>query len=61
MRGLRKRATEAEATLVETWLERCDLVKYGGMRATEDQAQAVLAGARDVVVQTTAAPAKEAA
>ena len=61
LRGLRKRATETETTLVETWLGRCDLVKYGGMRATEGEALDVLAGARDVVVQTTAAPAKEAA
>jgi hypothetical protein len=62
MRGLRKRASEADATLVETWLERCDLVKYGGMRASESEGLAVLAGAREVVMKTTAEPAaKEAA
>jgi len=63
MRGLRKRASEADATLVEQWLAHCDLVKYGGARATESEALAVLAGAREVVMKTTAEPpgAKEAA
>jgi hypothetical protein len=61
LRGLRKRASEADATLVEAWLERCDLVKYGGMRATDSEALAVLTGARELVMKTTAQPAKEAA
>jgi hypothetical protein len=63
LRGLRRRATAAEHAVVEHWLERCDLVKYGGMRASEAEALEVLAGARDVVMQTTAQPAaaKEAA
>ncbi|MBV8759797.1 MAG: hypothetical protein JO257_21080 [Deltaproteobacteria bacterium] len=63
MRGLAKRANAADATLVEAWLARCDLVKYGGVRATEAEALETLAGAREVVMKTTAMPtaAKEAA
>jgi hypothetical protein len=63
MRGLAKRASAADAMLVEAWLARCDLVKYGGVRATQGQALETLAGAREVVMQTTVVPAvaKEAA
>jgi len=62
LRGLARRAPAHETVLVERWLERCDLVKYGGQRATAAQAAEVLAAARDVVVQTAAEPAaKEAA
>jgi hypothetical protein len=61
LRGLAKRARPEDTALVETWLERCDLVKYGGLRATESDALAVLAGAREVVIATTAPAAKEAA
>ncbi len=61
MRGLAKRASAADATLVEAWLSRCDLVKYGGMRATEAEANDVLGGAREVVMKTTVIASKEAA
>ena len=61
MRGLARRASAADATLVEAWLARCDLVKYGGMRATEGEANETLAGARELVMKTTVQPAKEAA
>jgi hypothetical protein len=61
LRGLATRARPEDTVLVERWLERCDLVKYGGQRATESDALGVLAGAREVVMATTAQPAKEAA
>jgi hypothetical protein len=34
------------------WLEACDLVKYAGARATEEEAQAALAQAVDLVERT---------
>lgn len=43
-------ASDAERTAVATWLAACDLVKYGGSRATRDDAAAALAGARALVV-----------
>jgi hypothetical protein len=59
------RATSAEeCALVESWLERCDIVKYGGLRATRADAKTTLDDARALVVTTTAAPpaaAREAA
>jgi len=63
MRGLAKRASAADATLVEAWLARCDLVKYGAARVSEAEANDTLAAARDVVMKTTVVPAsaKEAA
>jgi hypothetical protein len=61
LRGLAGRARSQDCVLVERWLERCDLVKYGGVRASESDALSVLAGAREVVMATTAQPAKEAA
>jgi hypothetical protein len=61
VRALAKAAPEHERTLVEAWLERCDLVKYGGFRATADDGRAVLADARGLVVATTAPAAREAA
>lgn len=60
LRGLATRARPEDTALVETWLERCDLVKYGGLRATESDALGVLGGARELVIATTA-PVKEAA
>jgi hypothetical protein len=61
LRGLAKRAPAHEQALVEKWLGKCDLVKYGGHRATAGQAGQVLADARELVIQTTAEPAKQEA
>ena len=46
-----------ELALVEAWLERCDLVKYGGLRATSAQALQVLEEARALILTTTGVPA----
>lgn len=43
-----------ELVRVGAWLERCDVVKYGGMRAEVRDADATLAAARELVVSTTA-------
>jgi hypothetical protein len=61
LRGLGKRAPAPDCALVETWLGKCDLVKYGGLRATAGQAGQALADAREVVVETTREPAKQEA
>jgi hypothetical protein len=63
MRSLRKVAPDHERELVAAWLERCDIVKYGGLRATAEDGYAVLEGARQLILATTrdAAPAKEVA
>jgi hypothetical protein len=53
MRVLEKVAPTNERALVEPWLERCDIVKYGGMRATGEDAHGVLEGARQLVIATT--------
>lgn len=50
-----------EYALVETWLAGCDLVKYGGLRASAADARQVLDDARALVVTTTALRAAEAA
>lgn len=56
MRALAKAAPEHEQKLVEEWLERCDIVKYGGFRATDADAHGVLEAARQLVIQTTRVP-----
>jgi hypothetical protein len=57
VRSLAKAAVpDAERVLVEGWLERCDIVKYGGLRATAEDAHAVLEAARQLVVTTTRVP-----
>ncbi len=61
VRALAKVAPEHERLLVEAWLERCDLVKYGGFRATADDGRAVLADARGLVIATTTAHVEAAA
>lgn len=61
LRGLGKRAPAHEQALAEHWLEKCDLVRYGGVRATAGQAGQLLADARELVLQTTVPAAKEAA
>ncbi|HEY5947602.1 MAG TPA: BatD family protein [Kofleriaceae bacterium] len=53
MRSLAKVAPDAERALVDTWLERCDIVKYGGLHASADDAHAVLEAARQLVIATT--------
>jgi hypothetical protein len=50
---LERVAPEQEKLLVEAWLEACDLVRYGGLRATSSQARAQLDDARALVVTTT--------
>jgi len=53
MRRLRKVAPDEERAMIESWLDRCDVVKYGGLRASAPEAQAVLDDARALVVTTT--------
>src|SRR6478609_5727934 len=55
MRSLAHVAPDHEQKLVEEWLERCDIVKYGGFRATDADAHGVLEAARQLVLQTTRA------
>lgn len=57
LRALRHAAPENEQKLIEDWLERCDIVKYGGFKATADDAHGVLEAARQLVIATTRAPA----
>ncbi|HTL36890.1 MAG TPA: hypothetical protein VL326_27330, partial [Kofleriaceae bacterium] len=56
LRALRQAAPDNEQKLFEDWLERCDIVKYGGFKATADDAHGVLEAARHVVISTTRAP-----
>ncbi|HWO20150.1 MAG TPA: hypothetical protein VNO30_15290 [Kofleriaceae bacterium] len=56
LRVLERRAPAEARTLVEAWLERCDIVKYGGLRATRADAGQTLDDARALVVTTTGAP-----
>jgi hypothetical protein len=51
-------ATPDEVGVVAVWLDGCDLVKYGGLRATPAEAGKALDDARALIVATTAtAPA----
>ncbi|CAN5904459.1 hypothetical protein BH11MYX2_BH11MYX2_40660 [soil metagenome] len=52
-RALQETAPEEEVLGIEAWLERCDLVKYGGLRPSSRDAMTVLADARVLVVTTT--------
>ena len=64
LRRLAAVAPADELALVEGWLARCDLVKYGGLAATSDDARGALDDARALVVTTTTlrhAPAREVA
>ncbi|HVK87653.1 MAG TPA: BatD family protein, partial [Kofleriaceae bacterium] len=67
LRRLARAAPAEELDLIETWLGRCDLVKYGGVRPTAAEANGVLDDARALIVTTTqlreaaAASTKEAA
>jgi hypothetical protein len=67
---LARAAPPEEVALVGGWLEQCELVKYGGLRATRDQAHGTLDDARALIVTTTdlatggrpgSRPAREAA
>jgi len=46
-------APAEEHGLIEVWLERCDLVKYGGVRGSSADARRTLEDARALVVTTT--------
>ena len=61
VRALAPVAPVTERLHVEAWLARCDVVKYGGLRATTAEARSVLAAARTLVVETTATAAPVAA
>ncbi|HEY5937802.1 MAG TPA: hypothetical protein VIU61_24305, partial [Kofleriaceae bacterium] len=52
-RRLDKVAPGEEREMIATWLESCDLVKYGGLRTTAGQAKQTLDDARALVVTTT--------
>jgi len=58
MRALKKVAPSGECTQIQSWLERCDIVKYGGFKATDADAHGVLDGARTLVMTTTRAPGR---
>jgi hypothetical protein len=58
MRGLAKVAPDDERAQIADWLERCDIVKYGGLKATAEDARGVLDGARTLVMTTTRAPGR---
>jgi hypothetical protein len=58
MRALKKVAPADECAQIAHWLERCDIVKYGGLEATADDARGVLDGARTLVMTTTRAPGR---
>jgi len=60
LRSLVHAAPEPEQKLVADWLERCDIVKYGGFRATAEDAHGVLESARSLVMATTRAPGSSA-
>ncbi len=45
-----------EHAMIETWLERCDLVKYGGVIGSSSTARLTLDDARTLVVTTTKVP-----
>jgi hypothetical protein len=53
---LGRHAPPDEVELVRGWLAGCDLVKYGGLRATPAEAGKVLDDARALIVATTATP-----
>ena len=53
VRRLASVAPDEECRMVEAWLETCDLVKYGGLRTSTEDAKAVLDDARALVVTTS--------
>ena len=53
VKQLAKVAPGEERALIETWLEGCDLVKYGGLKTTAGDAKQTLDDARALIVTTT--------
>jgi hypothetical protein len=53
IRRLHELAPHEEVELVETWLDGCDLVKYGGARVAPAEAGKTLDDARALIVATT--------
>jgi hypothetical protein len=53
LRRLEPTASHDEVGLVSSWLDGCDLVKYGGRRATPAEAGKALDDARALIVTTT--------
>jgi hypothetical protein len=71
LQRLERAAPAEDVELVDQWLAQCDIVKYGGLRTTADEAKHTLDDARALVVTTSqrqaiaearrAAPSQEAA
>jgi len=61
LRALTGKLDDRATALVERWLGRVDLVKYGNFPASRDEAYETLEAARTVVVSTQPRTAKEAA
>jgi len=53
LKRLDKVAPVEERAMIESWLEACDIVKYGGLKATTAVAKVTLDDARALVVTTT--------
>jgi hypothetical protein len=53
VKQLAKVAPGEERELIATWLEGCDLVKYGGLKTTAGDAKQTLDDARALIVTTT--------
>jgi hypothetical protein len=53
VKKLEKLAPKTERDLIEAWLGRCDIVKYGGLKASVIDASKTLEDARTLVVTTT--------
>ena len=53
VRRLEQVASVGELAVIESWLERCDLVRYGGLRPTHAEARTSLGDARSLVLTTT--------
>jgi hypothetical protein len=67
MRSLKQAAPPGDARgadelkLIEHWLESCDIVKYGGHKATGADGKTTLDAARELVLTTSQTPEKPAA
>jgi hypothetical protein len=60
LRSLARVSPDDELARVAAWLERCDIVKYGGVKASAADARGVLDAARTLVITTTRSPGREA-